>query len=332
MRRFVAGLLVAVSALCLVLSSTSLWARSYVVDTEVFVSGARAVLAEPAVQDWVGSRVADTVVQPALDETAALLPPTLGGFRPAVERGARSMVGAGVHALLTSDLFSTTALASAHAQLVEGRPVRLTVGQAALAVSTQDPVGLAARLLDLVPDDIGVTVLTPHDAPLVYTAVGLLKLLWLWTALIAIAAFAGALVVSRRPLATVRAWAVTASGLGLLLIALPWARASVLAHVEPGGRDAAGAVYAVLTDGLRSWTLWLLAGTVVVAVVASVSASSRHSADRAGRTPPGTALDRATPVRWSAPVTRTFDVFPADPVRHGLHTEKVAFEEGKGTT
>ena len=276
MRRFVAGLLVAVSALCLVLSSTSLWARGYVVDDEVFVSGARAVLAEPAVQDWVGSRVTDTVVQPAVDETAALLPPMLGGLRPAVERGVRSMVGAGVHSLLTSDVLSTTALASAHAQLVEGRPVRLTVGQAALAVSAQNPVGPAALLLDLLPDDIGVTVLTPQDAPLVYTAVELLKQLWLWTALLALAAFVGALVVSRRLMITLRAWAVTASGLGLLLlIALPAARAPVLAYVEPAGRDAAGAVYAVLTDGLRTWTLWLLAGTAVVAVVASLSTLRR---------------------------------------------------------
>lgn len=270
MRGFVAGLLAAVSALFLVLSSTALWARNYVVDTEVFVSEARVVLAEPAVQVWVGSRVTDSAVQHAVDETAALPPPWSAGLRPVVEGGVRSMVGEGVHAVLTSDVLSTAALASAHAQLVEGRPVRLTVGQAASAVSKQNPVGSEAWLLHLLPDDIGVTVLTPQDAPLVYSAVDLLKWLWLWTGLLAIAALTVALVVSRRPLATVRAWAVTASGLGLLLIALPAARASVLARVEPGGRDAAGAVYAVLTDGLRSWTLWLLAGTAVVAVVASV--------------------------------------------------------------
>jgi ligand-binding sensor domain-containing protein len=279
MRRFVAGLLVAVSALCVVLSSTSLWARRYVVDTEVFVSEARVMLAEPAVQVWIGSRLTDTVVQHAVDETAALLPPELAGFWPAVEGPAvegavRPMVGEGVDALLTSDAFSTGALASAHAQLLEGRPVRLTVGQAVSAVSTQNPVGPAAWLLDLLPDDIGVTVLTPQDAPHVYTAVELLKLLpwWLWTGLLAIAALVGALVVSRRPLGTVRAWAVTASGLGLLLlIALPAARASVLALVEPGSRDAAGALYTVLTDGLCTWTLWLLTGTAVVAVGASVT-------------------------------------------------------------
>jgi hypothetical protein len=261
MRRFVASLLVAVSALCVVLSSTSLWARRYVVDTEVFVSEARVVLAEPAVRAWVGSRLTDTVVQHAVDETAALLPPELAGFwpgveGPAVEGAVRPLVGEGVDALLTSDAFSTGALASAHAQLVDGRPVRLT-------------------MLDLLPDDIGVTVLTPQDAPHVYTAVELLKLLpwWLWTGLLAIAALVGALVVSRRPLATVRAWAVTASGLGLLLlIALPAARASVLALVEPGSRDAAGTLYTALTDGLRTWTLGLLAGTAVVAVAASVTA------------------------------------------------------------
>jgi hypothetical protein len=88
MRRFVAGLLVAVSALCLLLFST-LWAHRYVMDTEVSVSEAQVVLAEPAVRVSVGSWVTDTVVQHAVDETAALLPPELGGFRPAVEGGAR---------------------------------------------------------------------------------------------------------------------------------------------------------------------------------------------------------------------------------------------------
>jgi hypothetical protein len=51
------------------------------------------------------------------------------------------MLGEGVQALLTSDALSTAALASAHAQLVEGRPVRLTVGEAASAASTQNPGG-----------------------------------------------------------------------------------------------------------------------------------------------------------------------------------------------
>jgi hypothetical protein len=275
MRRFAVSLLIVISAVCLVLSSTALWARRYVVDTEVFVSGARVVLAEPAVQAWVASRVTDAVVTPGVrhvgDEVAALLPPELQSFRPAFEGGVRSMLREGVRTLLASDSLSAPALASAHAQLAEGRAVRLTLGQAMSSASTGFPIGQAGQLLDLLPNDLGVTVLTPQDAPLVYTAVELLKLLWLWTGLLAIAALAGALVVSRRPLAAVRAWAVTAAGLGLLLIALPAARASVLAHVEPGGRDAAGAVYAVLTDGLRSWTLWLLAGTGVVAVVASVS-------------------------------------------------------------
>jgi hypothetical protein len=38
MRRFIAGLLILVSALSLVLASTSLWVRRNVINTEVFVS------------------------------------------------------------------------------------------------------------------------------------------------------------------------------------------------------------------------------------------------------------------------------------------------------
>ena len=285
MRRFAVSLLIVISAVCLVLSSTALWARRSVVDTEVFVSGVRVVLAEPAVQAWVASRVTDAVVTPGVrhagDELAALLPPELQSYRPALDGGVRSTLGEGVRTLLASDSLSTPALASAHAQLAEGRPVRLTLGQGASSASAGFPIGQAGQLLDLLPNDLGVTVLTPQDAPLLYTVVDLLKVLWLWTGLLAIGALAGALVVSRRPLRTAGAWAVTASVLGLLLlIAVPTARATVLSHVEPAGLDAAGAVYSVMAQSLLTWTLSLVAGIGSVAVVALRLAPCRVRAGR----------------------------------------------------
>ncbi|NMI00735.1 hypothetical protein [Pseudonocardia acidicola] len=303
MRRFVVSLLTVISAVCLVLTSTALWAHRYVADTEGFVSGARMVLAEPAVRAWVGSRVRDTVVNPVVrhagEGAAALLPPELQSFRPAIEGGVRSMLGEGVRSVPASDAFPTAALASAQAQLASGRPVTLSLAQVMSAASAQNPIGPVAHLLDLLPDDIGVVVLTPQDAPQLYTAFEVLQVLWLWTGLLMIATLAGALVLSRRPLCTVRTWAVTASVLAVLvLIALPMARASVLAHVEPAGLGAAGAVYGVLAGNLRTWTLWLFAGATVVAV-ATLRTASRHArwrahAPDAGSGPPSTVITPPT--------------------------------------
>ncbi|GAA1304113.1 hypothetical protein [Pseudonocardia xinjiangensis] len=92
MRRFGVGLLVPVSALLLVLSSTSLWTRHNVVDTDVFVANGQRVLTDPTVEARVESQVVDTImakpeVRQALDEAVAVLPPRLQTFRPSVETG-----------------------------------------------------------------------------------------------------------------------------------------------------------------------------------------------------------------------------------------------------
>ncbi|WP_214368808.1 hypothetical protein [Pseudonocardia sp. H11422] len=163
------------------------------------------VLAEPAVQARIDSRVTDTVmadpdVQKAVD-AVAMLPPRLQTFRPAIEDGARSVVSEGVQTVLTSPAFDTlitAALTSAQTQLVNGQPVTFTLGQAKALVPAQDRTGLAGQVLDLIPNDVGITVLTPADAPQLYTAIDLLASLWLWTGLLAIGAPIGALVVSRR--------------------------------------------------------------------------------------------------------------------------------------
>src|SRR4051794_4162610 len=97
MRRFAVGLLIVISAVCLVLSSTSLWTRRHVVNTEVFVAGGQAILAEPAVQGVIDGKVVDTImanpeVQGAVNDVVALLPPRLQTLKPAVEEGARNLL------------------------------------------------------------------------------------------------------------------------------------------------------------------------------------------------------------------------------------------------
>lgn len=267
MRRFVVGLLVLVSALALVGASTSLWTRRHVVNTDVFVAGSQKVITDPTVQARIQSQVVDVVmtnpdVQRAIDEVVAQLPPRLQAFRPTVADGARNLLNDGVHTILTAPAFSSltsAALRSAQTQLINGQPVEFTLGQAKALVPPQDLTGLAGQVLTLIPDDVGITVLTKQQTPQVYTAIDTVKVLWLWLGLAALAALAGALVMSRRRQKTLRAWSVTTGVTGLLLVlTFAIARTPLLNNVKPVNVDVADAVYQGVTGSLRSWTLWLV--------------------------------------------------------------------------
>ena len=275
MRRFAVGLLIVISAVCLVLSSASLWTRRHVVNTEVFVAGGQAILADPAVQGAIDGKVVDTImanpeVQGAVNDVVALLPPRLQTLKPAVEDGARDLLSSGVHAVLTSDRFSVLTAdcpQSVQTQLLTGQPVSFTLGQAKARIPQQDRTGLAGQVVNLIPDNVGFTVLTPQQAPQLYTALDLLKTLWLWVGLLGLAALIGALVMSRRRRRTLRAWSVTTAVLGLLLvIAMRVAQGPLLIHVKPANTAAATAIYEGVTASLRTWTLWFVAIPAVVLV------------------------------------------------------------------
>src|SRR3954469_24933232 len=279
MRRLATGLLILISSLCLFLSSTSLWVRHNVINTGVFVSNVETIVDLPQVRSRVTEQVTATVmsnpqVQDAIDSVVAALPPRLQQFKPTVTSGVQSVVSAGAGRLLTNEPFrplTSVAVTSAHDQLVAGQPVRFTLGQAKNLVPASARDGLAGQVLDLVPDNLGVTIITPADAPRLYNAVDLLKSVWWWVGLIALAALAGALGISRRRRGTLRAWGATTAVLGLLtLIALRVARGQVVVQAKPENRDALGAIYDVLAGSLRSWTLWLVAVALVVLVLTLV--------------------------------------------------------------
>jgi hypothetical protein len=124
-RRFVTGLLVLVSAVALVLASTSLWTRRNVVNTQVFVTNVETMVDLPEVEARITERVTSTVmdnpdVQQAIDDALTVLPPRLQTFRSTVEEGIGSLVSAGVRRLLADDPFrplTQSALTSAHDQL-----------------------------------------------------------------------------------------------------------------------------------------------------------------------------------------------------------------------
>jgi hypothetical protein len=123
------------------------------------------------------------------------------------------------------------------------------------------------EVINLIPDDVGFTVLTPQQAPQLYTAIDLLKTLWLWVGLLGLAALIGALVISRRRRRTPRAWSVTTAVLGLLLvIAMRVAQGPLLIHVKPANAAVATAIYEGVAASLRAWTLWFVAIPVVVLV------------------------------------------------------------------
>ena len=279
MRRFVTGLLILVSAVTLVLASTSLWTRRTVINTQVFVSTVDEVVDLPEVEARINDRVPTTVmatadVQAAIDEAVAVLHDRLQPFRPTVEDGIRSLIAAGVQRLLTNDPFrplTDAALTSAHDQLGAGQPVRFTLVQAKNLVPDSAKDGIAGQVLDLLPNDVGVTILTPSDAPQVYTAIDLLESVWWWLGLLALATLAGALGVSRHRRSTLRAWSVTTVVLVLLvLVTLRIARGRVIVLAEPENRDAVGAIYDVIAGSLRSWTLWLLGAVLLVLVLTLV--------------------------------------------------------------
>jgi len=275
MRRFVTGLLILVSAVTLVLASTSLWTRRNVINTPVFVSNVQTMVDLPQVEARINQRVTTTVmanpdVQDTIDQAVGVLPDRLQRFRPTVENGIQSLISAGVQRLLTNDPFrplTSAALTSAHDQLVNGQPVKFTLGQAKARVPDSLRDGIAGQVLDLLPNDVGVTILTPADAPQIYNAVDLLKSVWWWLGLVALGTLAGALGMSTRRRGTLRAWAVTTTVLALLvLVALRIGRGLLIPKAKPENRDAVGAMYDVLAGSLRSWTLWLLAVTLLVLV------------------------------------------------------------------
>jgi hypothetical protein len=267
MRRFGVGLLILISAILLVVSSTSLWMRHHVVNTDVFVADGQRILADPTVAARIESQVVDRImaepeVQQAVDEAVSVLPPMAQMFRPAVEDGTRTLLGRGVQLVLTSPQFAGltgAALRTAQTQMLGGQPVGFTLGQAKALIPPQDVTGLAGQVVNLIPNDVGFTVLTPQQDPRVYAAIELLKSLWLWAGLIALGVLAGALALSRQRMRTIRAWAATTGVVALLLVvSLALIRGPLLGQVTPAKAEVANAMYQGITASLCSWTLWLV--------------------------------------------------------------------------
>src|SRR4051812_4822823 len=275
MRRLATGLLILISSLCLFLASTSLWVRHNVINTGVFVGNVETIVDLPEVQARVTQEVTETVmtnprVTAAIDSAVAALPSGLQPFKRTVTNGIESLVSTGVRKLLSAQPFrplTRAAVTSAHEQLVAGEAVRFTLGQAKARIPASAKDGIAGQVLDLLPNDVGITLVTPANAPRLYNAVNVLKSVWWWVGLVGLALLAAALGISHRRRNSLRAWGVTTAVLAFLtLITLRVARGSVLVQVKEVNRPAGGAVYDLLAGSLRAWTLWLLALPLLVVV------------------------------------------------------------------
>src|SRR5256885_1726020 len=98
----------------------------------------------------------------------------------------RAHVRAGGTAMrrFVSGLLTAEAVTPAHTELMNGQTVKFTLGQAKNLGPASARAGLAGQVLGLIPNDLGVTIITPADAPQVYNAIDLLKSIWLWMGLL----------------------------------------------------------------------------------------------------------------------------------------------------
>ncbi|MGO9457443.1 MAG: hypothetical protein ACLP62_10410 [Acidimicrobiales bacterium] len=170
MRRFFAAFLVVLFAICLFVSSLSIWAVRQVLNTDVFVSHVNTAIQDPNVQDQISTYVANevvTVVNPkerfdkVLPKKARIIvAPVVGAFHQVVYNA--------VHKLVVSPTFQKVllaAVAKAHSSavnLLEGKTkgnLVLNGNEVALntlplidqTISTLEMHGVLSGLLSKVP-------------------------------------------------------------------------------------------------------------------------------------------------------------------------------------
>ena len=118
--------------------------------------------------------MANPDVQGVIDDAVSALPPRLQTFRATVEDGIRSLVATGVRPAAHQRPVPPDHERRAHLRPRPAgqRPVRWSSRSARRRTSCRPRPGTAspARSSALLPDDVGVTLVTPADAPQVYNA------------------------------------------------------------------------------------------------------------------------------------------------------------------
>jgi hypothetical protein len=210
MRSILASLLALGAILLVPFADVGVWVQRELVGTTSFVRLGEQVLGRAAVRDALSERLVSD----------------LSGTVPGVA-GREEAVRPVVSSMLASPAVRPaldTVLANTHDQLGHGHdPLQLDVSPVLPAVRAQLPAGVASRIpagLSTAP----VTVLRRSDAPVLWETVQVVQRAPLAIPLLALAAFAGALLAARR-----RGAVCVAVGAGTLLLSL-----GLIALVRPG--------------------------------------------------------------------------------------------------
>ena len=210
MRSILASLLVLVAILLVPFADVGVWVQRELVGATSFVRLGEQVLGRAAVRDALSERL--------VSDLSGTVPGVAGreeALRPVVSS---MLASPAVRPALD------TVLANTHDQLGHGHdPLQLDVSPVLPAVRAQLPAGVASRIpagLSIAP----VTVLRRQDTPVVWETVQVVQHAALVIPLLALAAFAGALLAARR-----RGGVCIAVGAATLLLAL-----GLIALVRPG--------------------------------------------------------------------------------------------------
>ena len=210
MRSILASLLVLVAILLVPFADVGVWVQRELVGATSFVRLGEQVLGRAAVRDALSERL--------VSDLSGTVPGVAGreeALRPVVSS---MLASPAVRPALD------TVLANTHDQLRHGHdPLQLDVSPVLPAVRAQLPASVASRIpagLSIAP----VTVLRRQDTPVVWETVQVVQHAALVIPLLALAAFAGALLAARR-----RGGVCIAVGAATLLLAL-----GLIALVRPG--------------------------------------------------------------------------------------------------
>jgi hypothetical protein len=253
MRTFLAALLATVAIVLVPFADLGVWIEREVVGTTSFVRLGEHVLDQPAVRDALAEAITTDLTRRA---------PTLSAREPNLQP-----LIAGVLARPELRPAFDDALVRTHDQLRSGHdPLQLDVTPVLAVVRAQLPPALATSVpagLTVAP----VTVLRRQDAPAVWDGVQLVQGAALVVPVIALLAFAGALLAARRRggLCIAVGVVVTIASLGLLALVKPGRSLLEAQSGTPAQRSAFLAGYDTV---LRSFEQQ----TVVVAVLGGVLA------------------------------------------------------------
>jgi len=270
-RRILVGALVLLGALCILVSTVSVWVRDAALDTDVWVDQSGRLLESPDVQAALSVYIVDQAysaaeVQQRLETSLPEeLRPLAGPAAAQLQSVAYDAAAAALARPRVHEVWRT-ANGAVHEQLIafiEGDTERVTLeGDAVvldldqLVANVADRVGAGEGATGTVQGRVEPIVIMRSDQlDAVQTAVRLVKALSFWPFLLGLALWAGAVYLARgRRRETVRLFALSLIALGLLLLVVRRIGGTAIIDslvqaesVKPAAED----VWAIFTELLR---------------------------------------------------------------------------------